>query len=155
MLSWFSRVIAQFWRSAEAAPKSSERTPVKLFAVLDVESLAAAAPAVPVAFTHEPAPAPAASHAAVAKTRFLFGARIRSVAKLNKKKSRVRAADRRKSKPKSMKRSPALYPVKNKKIVPKRAKTRIVVQKPKRSAVILRFPARPQRSGAIRHQRVA
>lgn len=155
MLSQLWRVLAKFWQRSKTAPSNTE-TIASAFADLN-----AVAAVVVIKAPVEPAVAevsePVAAEAAVVrpKPKFLFSARIRSVARMNKSKARVRAARRTKMKPKAVKRAPQLYPVKNKKMVPKRAKTKIVVAKPKKSAVILRFPAHPQRAALVRNRRAA
>ncbi len=155
MLRSLWRRLAAYWLGMEPAPApagtiasvSAEGSPVLEIASLDPPAISEVTAAVE--------PLEAMPVATKPKSKFRFAARMRSVARLNKNKSRVRAARRTKAKPKCVKRAPPLYPVKNKKIVPKRAKTRIVVAKPKKSAIILRFPARPQRAAMARHQRVA
>lgn len=151
------RLVAAYWLGLKQkpAPDLFGMLANLPFGVSPVEAAVVDAPQA-CADTTAVSPVLSAEPEAQTATRDLrLSVRLRSVARLNKSKSRLRAARRHKTKLKSEKRAPQLYPVKTKKLVAKRAKTKIIVQKPKTSAVILRFPVRPQRAAVARQRRVA
>jgi len=98
----------------------------------------------------------AAKSARPARKPSHLAARLRCTAKLNKNSARLHLSRKSQGKLPAVKRAPPLYPVKLKKITAKRAKTKIIVVRPKlKSAVILRFPVPASKAQALRHRRVA
>jgi len=117
-------------------------------------SEAAAVPAVEIASVV--ATSAAAPQAAPVRNPSMLAARLRCTANLNRNSARLSTGRKAKVTRPAPKRAAQLYPVKLKKITAKRARTKIIVTRPKlKSAIILRFPARVAKAALQRHRPAA